>query len=260
MDGTVQDVTKSWHKENELRLATEQAILANRTKSQFLSTMSHELRTPLNAIIGMSSLIEDETLGPLNEYDYKSYITDIKNSGHVLLNHINNMLDITDVELDIVDINLERANSKELIESCVDLVSGSSVNHNVQFQVNISDSLDELETDTVLFRKILHNILSNAAKFSHYGGKVIVSLKKDESEKNILLSVEDLGIGIAEDELETIFEPFTQVDMEFTRKYDGAGLGLSVVKRFTEALGGNVDLISKVNSGTTVNVCLPISG
>lgn len=258
MDGTVQDITKTWHKENELRLASEQAILANRTKSQFLSTMSHELRTPLNAIIGMSSMMEEETLGPLSEYDYKSYITDIKNSGHVLLNHINNMLDITDVELDIVDINLERASSKELIESCIDLVSGSSLKHNVKFKVDISDQLDEVETDKVLFRKILHNILSNAAKFSHYGGEVIVSLKKDESEKNMHLSVEDFGIGIAEDELDTIFEPFTQVDMEFTRKYDGAGLGLSVVKRFTEALGGKVDISSKVNAGTTLNVCLPI--
>ena len=258
MDGTVQDITESWKREEQLRLVSEQAEAANKAKSQFLATMSHELRTPLNAIIGMSSMIEEEMLGPISPDKYKDYITDIKNSGYHLLGHINNILDISNVEMKNFDTVVVEATPKDLIDACIQIVKPMSIVKATHYTTTIDEELEQIYVDMSHCKKILVNLLSNAIKFSHQGGEIRIGLHKDSLGENIVFSVQDFGVGFAEEGMDDLFKPFTQEDMNFARKYDGAGLGLSIVKALTEAQGGEVIFESKVGEGTLVKVILPI--
>lgn len=259
MDGTVQDVTENWEREEQLRQVSEQAEAANRAKSQFLATMSHELRTPLNAIIGMSTMIEDEVLGPISADKYKEYITDIKNSGHQLLSHINNILDISNVEMKNFETIAVEAIPQHLVDACVQIVTPLSIVKNTHFTIALDKNIERVNIDPTHCKKILVNLLSNAIKFSHQGGEIRIGLEKDELEENIIFSVEDFGVGFDKDGADNMFKPFTQEDMNFTRKYDGAGLGLSIVKSLTEAQGGKVVFDSKIGEGTLVKIILPLN-
>lgn len=259
MDGTVQDVTENWEREEQLRLVSEQAEAANRAKSQFLATMSHELRTPLNAIIGMSTMIEEEVFGPISPKKYMEYITDIKNSGYHLLGHINNILDISNVEMKNFETIAVEVTPQRLIDACIQIVTPLSMVKNTRFTIALDEKIERVNVDASHCKKILVNLLSNAVKFSHQGGEIRIGLEKDESEENIIFSVEDFGVGFDEDDTDNLFKPFTQEDMNFARKYDGAGLGLSIVKALTEAQGGKVVFDSKINEGTLVKIILPLN-
>ena len=259
MDGTVQDITENWKREEQLRQVSEQAEAANRAKSQFLATMSHELRTPLNAIIGMSTMIEEEVLGPISPEKYKEYVTDIKNSGHNLLRHINNILDISNVEMKNFETIAVEVIPKHLVDACIQIVTPLSMVKNTRFTIALDEKIERVNVDIAHCKKILVNLLSNAVKFSHQGGEIRIGLEKDEREENIIFSVEDFGVGFDEDETDNLFKPFTQEDMNFTRKYDGAGLGLSIVKALTEAQGGKVVFDSKIDEGTLVKIILPLN-
>lgn len=254
MDGTVQDITEKWQKEEQLKLVTEQAVYANNVKTRFMSTMSHELRTPLNAIIGMSSMIDEEVLGPMKDHDYSDYIRDIHSSGIVLLNHINNILEISNLELEIKDEESQLTDSKDLIENSIMLVGRMAQTRGVDFSYSIDPDLLEINTVPKTFTKILLNLLSNAVKFSNKKGKVEIGLEKAESENKICLIVRDYGVGIAQDKIDNLFEPFIQGDMEFTRHFDGAGLGLSVVQRLVSQLRGEVLIESVEGEGTSVTI------
>ena len=259
MDGTVQDITENWEREQQLRRVSEQAEAANRAKSQFLATMSHELRTPLNAIIGMSTMIEDEVLGPISPDKYKEYITDIKNSGHLLLSHINNILDISNVEMKNFDTIAVEVTPQHLVEACVQIVMPLSIVKNTHFTITLDKNIERVNVDPTHCKKILVNLLSNAIKFSHQGGEILIGLETDELDENLIFSVEDFGVGFDKDSADNLFKPFTQEDMNFTRKYDGAGLGLSIVKSLTEAQGGKVVFDSKIGEGTKVKIILPLN-
>lgn len=259
MDGTVQDITEHWEREEQLRRVSEQAETANRAKSQFLATMSHELRTPLNAIIGMSSMIEEEVLGVISPNKYKEYVTGIKNSGYNLLSHINNILDISNVEMkNFKAINAEVA-PQHIVEASVQIVMPLSLVKNTHFTIALDKKIERVNVDSSHCKKILVNLLSNAIKFSHQDGEIRIGLEKDEIEENIIFSVEDFGIGFDKGDAEDLFKPFIQKDMDLARKYDGAGLGLSIVKALTEAQGGKVVFESKVGEGTLVKVILPLN-
>ena len=257
MDGTVQDITESWAREEQLRQVSEQAEAANKAKSQFLATMSHELRTPLNAIIGMSAMIEEETLGPVAPVKYAEYITDIKNSGYNLLGHINNILDISNVEMNNIDTAVVEVDADALIKKCIQIVEPLAKAKKVHFSTMIDEQLGVICVDSAHCKKILTNLLSNAVKFSHQGGKVLIGLDRDEKDKNIIFSVQDFGIGISEEQMVGLFLPFTQVDMDLSRSHEGAGLGLAVVKSLTEAQGGHVNFESKAGEGTRAQIFIP---
>lgn len=257
MDGTVQDITESSIKEEQLRLMSEQAQAANRAKSQFLATMSHELRTPLNAIIGMSTMMEEETLGPILPTKYGEYITDIKNSGYNLLGHINNILDISNVEMENINTAAVEVNATDLIETCLQIIAPIAQDKKIHIETDISETLVDICVDSSHCKKILVNLLSNAIKFSEKGGRVILGLHEAAAEENIVFTVQDFGIGIAQDDMADLFKPFTQVDMDLSRSHEGAGLGLSVVKALTEIQGGYVTFESAVDKGTLVSVILP---
>lgn len=259
MDGTVQDITEHWEREEQLRQVSEQAEAANSAKSQFLATMSHELRTPLNAIIGMSTMIEDEILGPILPNKYKEYVTDIKNSGHQLLSHINNILDISNVEMKNFETIAVEAIPQNLVDACIQMVTPLSIVKNTRFTIDLDKNIERVNVDPTHCKKILVNLLSNAVKFSHHGGEIRIGLEKDEHEENIIFSVEDFGVGFDKDGADNLFKPFIQEDMNFTRKYDGAGLGLSIVKSLTEAQGGKVVFDSKIDEGTLVKIILPLN-
>ncbi len=259
MDGTVQDITESWEREKKLREVSEQAKAANKAKSQFLATMSHELRTPLNAIIGLSTMIEEEIFGPILPDKYKEYVTDIKKSGYHLLSHINNILDVSNVEMKKIEAVRVEVASKNLIETSIQMVKTQSFSKNIHYNISIDDQLQDIYVDPTHCKKILINLLSNAIKFSHHGGEIRIKLNSDIHNKNLVFLVQDFGVGFSDKDVDTLFMPFTQMDMDFSRKYEGAGLGLSIVKALTEAQGGHVTLESTVGEGTLVKVTLPIN-
>ena len=259
MDGTVQDITESWEREEQLRRVSEQAEAANRAKSQFLATMSHELRTPLNAIIGMSSMMEEEILGPISPDKYREYVTDINNSGHNLLSHINNILDISNVEMKNFDTIAVEVVPKHLVETSLKMVAPLSMVKNTHFTIDLDKNIERVNVDVTHCKKILVNLLSNAVKFSHQGGEIRIGLEKDDIGENIIFSVEDFGVGFDKVDADNLFKPFTQEEMDLARKYDGVGLGLSIVKALTEAQGGKVVIDSKVGEGTLVKIILPLT-
>ncbi len=260
MDGTVQDITIAWKKEDQLRQTTQQASAANMAKSQFLATMSHELRTPLNAIIGLSAMMQDSIFGEITPSKYKEYIIDINNSGENLLTHINNILDVSNIELQSINTVPLEIKSKDLINTCLQMTKHLSVLNEIKFDISIDPELDFITTDPTHARKILVNLISNAVKFSHKKGLVKISLSTNVDTEKLIFTVEDFGIGISQENLEAIFEPFTQTDMEFTRKYDGAGLGLSIAKALVETQDGTITVESELNMGTKVTITLPLIG
>ena len=257
MDGTVQDISKSWEREAELRKTREEADAANIAKSQFLAIMSHELRTPLNAIIGLSTMMHEEILGPIVPSKYMEYIEDIRDSGYDLLSHINNILDISNVDMKKVDTQIIKVDSRNLIEACIHMVKRLSFIKDIRATIDIDETLDYIYVDPALCKKIPANLLSNAIKFSHQGGEVRIRLQPDKRSEHIVLSIQDFGVGFDHETVDDLFKPFTQVDMNFSRKYEGAGLGLSIVKSLTEAQGGRVEFESEVGEGTVVKVILP---
>ena len=260
MDGTVQDVTTAWEKEEQLRQISQEARTANMAKSQFLATMSHELRTPLNAIIGLSAMMQDSIFGEITPAKYKEYIIDIHNSGENLLTHINNILDVSNIELQSINTVPLEIKSKDLINTCLQMTSHLSTPNEIEFDISIDPELGFITTDPTHARKILVNLISNAVKFSHKKGLVKISLRSDVNTEKLIFTVEDFGIGISQGNLESVFEPFTQTDMELTRKYDGAGLGLSIAKALVETQGGTITVESELSIGTKVTVTLPLIG
>ncbi len=236
--------------------AKQAAETANRVKSEFLANMSHELRTPLNAIIGFSEVIKIETFGP-GLPRYREYATNIYGAGTHLLSVINDILDFTKGEAGKLDLRIEKVNLGDLIEEAACLVRQQATEQQLQLRFDIG-TLPLLALDRLRVKQILLNLLSNAVKFTHAGGQVLVEAGWDAS-GDVVICVRDTGIGIAPEMLPLIFEPFRQIDSALARKYEGTGLGLSLVKTFVELHGGSVRIESKFAVGTAVFVSLPAS-
>jgi signal transduction histidine kinase len=234
--------------------AKETAETANRVKSEFLANMSHELRTPLNAVIGFSDIIRMEVFGP-GLPRYREYATDINRAGTHLLCVINDILEFTKAEAGKLELRIEQVDLGEVIEEAVRLVRQQAAEQNLQLRLDIGP-LPLLALDRLRVKQILLNLLSNAIKFTHDGGKVLVEAGQDAS-GGVVICVRDTGIGIAPDMLPLVFEPFKQIDSDLARKFDGTGLGLSLVKTFIELHGGEVRIESKWAQGTAVFISFP---
>jgi signal transduction histidine kinase len=239
-----------------MRLAQETAERANRAKSVFLANMSHELRTPLNAVIGFSEMIEREMLGPVGVPAYRGFATDIREAGKHLLTIINDVLDIARAENETIPLSLADIDAGAVIEQAERLVAGQAASAGITLTADTGRGT-RLRSDETRLRQILVNLMSNAIKFTPAGGVVNVSARRDSAA--IRIAVSDTGIGIAEADLPIALTPFGQVDSTLARKYDGAGIGLPLAKRFAEALGGSLDIASVVGEGTTVTVSLPFA-
>jgi PAS domain S-box-containing protein len=253
---TFSDVTEQDKREAMLRNARETAEAASRAKSAFLANMSHELRTPLNAIIGFSEVLKDEMMGPIGSARYRDYAGDIHGSGKHLLQLINDVLDISKIEAGKAELRDEQVNLGRVIDECASLIAPQAAANALSVKVEIADRLPDLRGDSRAIKQILLNLLSNAVKFTPARGKVALRAQVSEAGE-LELAVSDTGIGIAEDDAERIFEPFYQVDSDLSRRFEGTGLGLSLVKGLIEMHGGKVAVRSAPNQGTTFTVTLP---
>ena len=256
----------------ELRARSEELLqknqllrMADQAKSDFLANMSHELRTPLNAIIGFSELLQDGVLGELRP-EQQDAARDIFESGQHLLSLINDILDLSKVEAGMMKLELEATDLHDLLQSALGIVREKAVAHQIRLNIEVEPDLPPIYVDPRKTKQILYNLLSNAVKFTPDGGRVILRGHRHGGLAGpeyaafafwLEISVADTGIGIAGEDLERLFQPFVQADSGLARRYEGTGLGLSLVKRLAELHGGRVTVESTLAEGSTFHVWLP---
>jgi signal transduction histidine kinase len=228
---------------------------ANKAKSDFLANMSHELRSPLNAIIGFSEVLKDGLAGDLSAKQ-QDYCSEIFNSGQHLLSLVNDILDLSKIEAGKMTLELEKIDLSLLFESCLAIVKEKALAHNISLKINFADGLGDALVDVRKFKQMVYNLLANAVKFTPDGGGVLLQAQRI-SAGQFEFSVSDNGIGIAEEDLQRLFTPFEQLDSSLERKYEGTGLGLSMVKRLAELHNGTVSVHSELGKGSCFTVRVP---
>jgi signal transduction histidine kinase len=231
--------------------AREQAESASRLKSDFLSIVSHELRTPLVSIIGYNDLLLDGVAGKLSEEQVNA-LKKIDNNSKRLLELINAMLDFSRLEAKSVEI--KEFTLSDLIKEVESETQSLREMSGLNFVWKIESELPLLRTDPAKLKVVLKNLLSNAVKFTEKGSVIVDAHKQD---RGIEISVTDTGIGISPEALQFIFEPFRQAESLLTRQHGGVGLGLHIVKRLLEILGGTIKAESEVGKGSTFRVWIP---
>ena len=250
------DVTALKRRERELEIAKEEAERANRTRTQFMAQMSHELRTPLNSIIGFAEVIHDELYGELPSPKYKDFASDIRESGRHLLSIINDILDLSKGEAGQRTLNPEPVSVPEAVEASLKLVRQRAESIGVTLVNRIPGDLPALLSEDKLVRQMLINLVSNAVKFTEGGGTVTISAEiARDGGMNIV--VEDTGIGIEHADIEKALMPFTQIDSDLSRQYEGTGLGLPLVDSLMKLHDGIFLLESTVGVGTKASLCFP---
>jgi two-component system, cell cycle sensor histidine kinase PleC len=247
----------------ELRLERDKAELekvkaeeANQAKSIFLATMSHELRTPLNAIMGFSEILQREMFGPMAVPAYKGYAGDINHSGRYLLDLINDILDLSRIEAGRRDIQEEPFGILACAKSAQALLNGKAQEKSISVSVTIEQSLPKLMGDIRAVNQVIINLLTNAIKFTQWGGEVVISAHINQVGA-MVLSVKDNGPGIPAHELNSALDSFARGAMATKQAIDGAGLGLPIVKGLMDLHGGDVNIISSEGEGAEVLVTFP---
>jgi|GEM_PF-3560437 len=233
----------------------EAATTANSAKSRFLAMMSHELRTPLNAIIGFSEIIKSEMFGSVGDKRYCEYAADIDQSGRHLLAIINDLLDLSKAEAEHLQLLEQHIDVHESTQAALAMVRNTDSGADKHFIVEIAPDLPHLWADGQRLQQMLLNLLSNACKFTDTGGDIRVYGRLVNG--GMELGVQDSGIGIAEDDIERVLSPFVQVDSLYSRRYEGTGLGLPLVKALIELHGGRLQVESRVGDGTDVRLIFP---
>jgi signal transduction histidine kinase len=252
------NLVRTERRNREAEEARHAAESANRSKSRFLAIMSHELRTPLNAIIGFSDLIQSQSLGPLRPAKYREYAGDIHVSGQNLLGVINDILDMAKIEDGKMVLFEEPIDLREQIAVAMRFIAERARHGQVALDREIAEGLPPLLADHRSIRHILLNLLTNAIKFTPGGGRVAVRAER-AGDGGLELAVADTGIGMSPEHVEIALTPFGQVANEYTRRHDGTGLGLPLVKSLAELHGANVRIESALGQGTTVSVAFPAS-
>lgn len=236
-----------------LSIAFEKAKESTKVKAEFLSSMSHELRTPLNAIIGYSEILMEDDL-VANNPSTQSDLNNIRSAGIHLKILIEEILDHAKVESGVIDIQTSNCNLQKIIHSCINYISLEIEKNGNSISTNIDTSLHNINTDETKVRRILMNLISNANKFTKQGK---ISIFGEINNGDIVLRIKDTGIGIPENQVHIIFEPFAQVDNSFTREHGGTGLGLTISQEYASALGGKISVVSHNGKGTIMEVRLP---
>jgi len=235
------------------------ALQANKAKSLFLANMSHEIRTPLNGIVGFTEILKSTNLTT----EQNEFLSIIDKSSENLLSIINNILDLSKIESNKIEIENIVFDSAEEFESTIETYAVRAAEKNIDLNYYMDPTIaKKLKGDPAKIKEILINLLSNAVKFTNHNGEINLVIekrnKKDDSSPKITFSVQDNGIGMAKDQQSNIFEAFTQADVSVTRKYGGTGLGLTISNKLTELLGGELKLKSEKDKGTTFFFSLPL--
>lgn len=248
------DITDRIRRDRELLLAIDQAQAAARAKGEFVANISHELRTPMNAIIGMLELsLRSEQL-PSIIFDY---LETARDSAQLLLALVNDLLDFSRLEAGKFELDEQDFSLKKVVDDSLRVLAMRAGDQGLELVYRIDEGVpDQLRGDPRRFRQILLNLIGNSIKFTEEGEVVvrIRPLKIDQERVQLQISIRDTGIGIPEEHLDTIFQPFTQLDNSSTRKYSGAGLGLTICREFVEQMGGKILVESRLGSGTTVHI------
>ncbi|MBL4589529.1 MAG: PAS domain S-box protein, partial [Alphaproteobacteria bacterium] len=235
---TMMDITLRKQMEMSLRMAKERADAANNAKSSFLANMSHELRTPLNAVIGFSEIMMNETFGPLGSDKYIEYLGDIHLSAKHLLEIINEVLDMSKIESGKVDLDEQEIDIAGLVTSVIRIMESRAFKSEVKLTIEIEDKIPTLIADMRLIRQVLINLVSNAVKFSKKGQEIKTKVFVDEL-GDLILSVEDHGIGIPKDKIKDALEPFGQImDSQHAKEQQGTGLGLPLARAMLNCMVG----------------------
>lgn len=248
------DITRFKQREWELIQARQRAEQANRSKSEFLATMSHELRTPLNAVIGFSDIIANRAFGE-NDPRYYDYALDINASGRHLLSLIEDLLEMARLDAGRQTLHRETVDLAGLVEEAVTVVRQMAADKHIRLDNHVGDDVGELFADARAFRQIVINLLSNAIKYSPEN--TAVRIDADRRPDGLHMAVADQGIGIPEDMLEAVFEPFRQVESHKARHHNGVGLGLAISRRLMQMHGGAIGLASKPGQGTRAWLFFP---
>ncbi|WP_437996146.1 response regulator [Sorangium sp. So ce185] len=232
---------------------------ANLAKSQFVANMSHELRTPLNAILGYSEMLQEDAL----EIGNQAFVADLKKihqAGAHLLGLINDVLDLSKIEASRMELHPESFDVQVLLDEVTSTVRPLVAQRRNTLSIHRPDGPITLHADPRRTRQILYNLLSNAAKFTADGAvRVRVSVEREAGRPALDLEVEDEGIGMTEEQLKRLFQPFVQADASTSRRYGGTGLGLMITKRLVELMGGAIEVKSEVGKGSTFRVRLPLA-
>ena len=247
---SLEDVTQLEETQHELSRSKEAADAANQAKSEFLARMSHEIRTPMNAILGFTDVLRRGFES--SELERQEYLDTIHASGEHLLNLINDILDLSKVEAGHLEVEKIRCSPLQLIHEAVTVLRGQAEKKALALTYEAPDGLPEyVSTDPVRFRQLLTNLMGNAIKFTETGSvRVVARLSTNERCPQLIVEVIDTGIGIPDETLERIFDPFVQADTSVTRRYGGTGLGLAISRRFAEALGGELTVRSELGKGS----------
>ena len=242
--------------QRDLELAKELAERANQSKSEFLASMSHDLRTPLNAIIGFSEILRNTLFGPLGDRRYEEYAKDIHDSGSLLLNLIDDILDISKVEAGKYKLSDTELDIAGLLRTCFRQLAPSAEAARLTLLAEIPSDFPALRGDERTLIQILNNLLSNATKFTPEGGKITVSAKLDKS-TGIVLAVSDTGVGMTESDLAKVRQPFEQAHLTASEHPKGTGLGLYLSAKFMKLFGGSLGIESEPDKGTTITLRFP---
>jgi signal transduction histidine kinase len=238
-----------------LEESRREAETANQAKSTFLAIMSHELRTPLNAIIGFADVIRTEALGPLGNARYREYISDIRDSGTHLLELINKILDLSKIEAGKFELAPQQLQVDPTIRAVLRLFREQAISAGVKLELRLDASAPMIRADERAVKQMLINLVSNALKFAPRGSEIVIAGRQVGGA--LELSVADRGVGIAPTDIAKAVAPFSQLGDPMTRRHEGSGLGLSLVKALIELHGGGMAIDATAGGGTTVRLRFP---
>ena len=252
-----QEIAERRKTEEDLVRAVEATEAASLAKSEFLANMSHEIRTPLNSILGFTDLLQ-RGADHGNPDAKEEYLMTIRSSGQHLLELINDILDLSKVEAGRLEIDREQCSPHKIISEIISLTSISAVEKNLDLRYRWESSVPAtICTDASRLKQLLLNLIGNAIKFTDVGG-VMVSVRLDQQVESskLKVTIADTGVGVPKDKLESIFDPFVQVDASMTRRHGGTGLGLAIARRLAVAMGGGLEIESVVGEGSTFTVTI----